>query len=547
MHFWKRLIGSFLCGFITLTLACCGREEPVVTTIPEETTVVTESVAAQVETAPEEPEVPVDLEVSYLSFSGSPRIGEVEICGLSAREQSGVVRYTIDYCAPAGMSMELLNQQWKHVFDRTTTDRQESLVFEMDSDDVRKLCGTFDVRFAFGEEDYYLMKVLSSWPVSGNGASVPEAGLPEEFEVGFFGRNALVSGEGTVETFAVKDGGENWQFVLSHTLPSDLDGRVYVYAGEESRPVAENAEPAGEGLFRFEIPKEDLSEMEGINVLFASEDAGYYEVSTNLPLRVQKTNGAPIGEPVPLGFAAENASKATEYEIQGITAQKLDNGYVRFVMDMTLPADQMAQATLCMDLQDAWKNQTLSSFQTTGMREQYVLDIDQGTLAASQYLTLGTYTEKGSPGLTVYIPHSDVTTVVNDAAVVATIPLECFLSETVDKTKYQLHGCTAQILESGNVRYTLTCTMPEGILGHFFDSMTDGKKVNSWYATGAQSGEHTITLNVDEMTANVETDFVFFADPFAKRTGAIFVINNTAVLDYAAQEAPADIAVCLVP
>ena len=54
--------------------------------------------------------------------------------------------------------------------------------------------------------------------------------------------------------------------------------------------------------------------------------------------RLVLTDGKPVGEPMDILWSDENNLKSGEVNVHGCSAQKLDNGYIRFTIDFTARA-----------------------------------------------------------------------------------------------------------------------------------------------------------------------------------------------------------------
>jgi len=536
----KRLLCFILCTSMILSLAGCSHpaEQAIAETetrapgdiqdtsaqdFPGETAYDTE------ETEPVALDQITALETSFLTFADSPQIGHVKIHSVSAQERNGVVRYTVGYSAPAGMAIQLQQGKLNHVFDMETTSQQETIVFDIPSAEVHSLNGSFDMKFAFTDEDYFLIKIITTWPEE-DGSTSPDA-LPQDFEPFYWcDRNS----SDIIKSITIHDALDDWQFSIAHTVPGTPDTIVSLCSGSSTEFLPEQAESLSgqENVFSFQIPKETVSGLDSIFIEIGSPETGKRSIRLEPPFRVRKTPGTPIEEPVQTGYAVENKMTSGNYEIHDITAQRLDNGYVRFNFDLTLSDNIHAYIQANTDIHDTNASYPLSVFYSTGERQLVSVDIPEKQLKEINYLFLYLAANNNDRNSAlIWVPHSSISAAADTASQSQEIPLNCYLSQTVDEAQYQLHGCTARILANGNVRYMLRCTLPGGVLCRFFDSMTDGSKVTAWYASGARSGEHTIVVDVEQSVAMVENEFIIFADPFAAQTGAIFVIDNTLVLD----------------
>ena len=495
MNVFKRLICIMLCASMLLSLAGCGQTDSTAMegSAPEATQVAAESylsiaqgfidkgdydsaiaVLTQAQELLEDERIAAllaeiqstELNVTVLPISDTLQPDSVEIHSVSAQERSGMVRYTVDYSAPEGLLVHLSNGRLDQRLDVKTAGKRETIVFEMKEQDVRDLEGSFFVRFGSTETEFCLVRVDTAWPGEERSVVALAADeLPEAFEPGYWLGSDT---EGMLESIWVTDAGAQWQFTVSHTMQGDPETAVSLSSGSGSQMVPEEAitEDPQNNTFSFGIPKETLTELEAVFVGIGSHENGYFNYRIDYPFQIQETAGIPVGEPVQTGYSVEDELKSGSYEIHDVTAQRLNNGYVRFVVDMTLSADMTISAFLIVDAQKQGGNQFLSEIPSGEGRKQYCLDIHEELLQKSGYLFLYVMSGRNDRDrFFLNIPHGCITAASKGTAVSDAVEIPVFEVENTDREQYQFHGCKAQVLNNGSVNDWLKSCLKSSITG----------------------------------------------------------------------------------
>ena len=108
------------------------------------------------------------------------------------------------------------------------------------------------------------------------------------------------------------------------------------------------------------------------------------------------------------------------------------------------------------------------------------------------------------------------------------VPLNYSVFKNPDEQ--QIRVCEAQFLNNGYVRYTLTGTFPGNALCRFMDQ-SDGTIVSGFFATEAEAGEYTFTMDVTEETARESKAFTVFVNMFNDRKMATIAVDNFPITD----------------
>lgn len=196
----KQIISLVLCLSVLLTLAGCAQSEPAATTVPEtaapaptETVDPAQALLAEAQnlidggklteaetllapldgTDPRVAELldkieagkqPIDLKIT-LSYDGPngkfPQ--NVQIHGVTAQAvYPGTVRYTVDYTAPGRTPIRLSGGGISEQAPKAASGQREQLVFEIPEADVRAMGGIFRMEFRFAQ-----VIIGTQWPGEG--------------------------------------------------------------------------------------------------------------------------------------------------------------------------------------------------------------------------------------------------------------------------------------------------------------------------------------------------------------------------------------------
>lgn len=564
MNFQKRFICIVLCVSMILPLVGCSQAEPSpanTTGVPaEETQVSVDSYLAiaqsfidkedfdsaiavleQAQAIADDERITAllaeidamqgtELDVELFTNAEYLQTGTVEIHCVSAQERNdGAVRYTIEYSAPSGMYIHLVEGRLDHRFDFKTTGQREKISFEIGVQDIRDLYGSFGVKFAFSDANYYFLDIMVRWPgeESDGAMQLNTNEVPDEYELSFFHWNELRNIEASIDSYWLKDAGDHWQFTVWHTFPENLCASVWLWSDGErelflEHPTSTNQE---KNVFRFEISKEVLSAWKSVQLVFESEEAGYYSADVYIPFQVKRTMGTPIGEPVQTGYAIDNELKTGSYEIHDSTIQRLSNGYIRYAVDMTVSGNMRISAFL----HTGSGNQYIAETYSCGERKEYVFDIPEEHMDGSNTLFLNV-SVNDRDRFFMWIPHFALSASTDAEELSGAIPMNYQVWDNPDEAQYQVYGCTAHFLKNGYVRYTLTCTMPKEILCRFIDP-PNGNNISFYYATGANAGKQIIVMDVEERVAKTTNNITFFGNVYDESSRFTFGIDNSPIAD----------------
>lgn len=102
-------------------------------------------------------------------------------------------------------------------------------------------------------------------------------------------------------------------------------------------------------------------------------------------LAMLRTDGTPIGEPIPLQFDIRDELKRGTYRFYNFTAQYLDNGHIRFALDYFVPK---IQSIVAFDPPDGALFRYSDRSGTSGERELLVFDLPEEQLQTAGCFTI---------------------------------------------------------------------------------------------------------------------------------------------------------------
>ena len=265
-------------------------------------------------------------------------------------------------------------------------------------------------------------------------------------------------------------------------------------------------------------------------------------VSSSIPF-FQLTDGEPVSEERAIAFSTANElpESCGDAVIHSYTYQELDNGFLRFTMDYTVPEGLNIYIfdPPNGDLISMWGSGT-----TSPGRDTLRFDIPADDLLSAEGLNVNFYNESGNcfvffssdmPGsremfeLTSGIPcgaEHDIDYMFTDE-----------LPDGYDPAF--IHSYTYQELDNGCLRFAMDCTMPEGLSVFVFDP-PNGDLIGMWGSGTTSPDRSTIRFDipaddlqsVEGLTVNFYDEngsyFIFFsADSLFPQSSGVFEFNLT--------------------
>lgn len=462
-----------------------------------------------------EPYRSVKLTVDMLVQTPGMEGYHVQINSISAEAlPSQMVRYYVQYSCPDGMYITLLAPGLFYVHEETTAGGGV-FIFELKTEDVKRLEGLFQLSFSIPDVSQTILKLHTRWP--GEPAVLGEE-TPQEaatlltYETDYQFYNAENPGCVQVQSLTATNTEDSVHFTLRYIAEQGQELSARLWHGEDFDlfPLDAERTTGGEGVLEFDLPKSTIAENNSIVISFDS-DGIFTTVDIPFPLRVRRTQGTPVGEALTLNWHVERGFQSAAYTIHGCTLQKLDNGYARYTLDMTLPEGTYVTATAAM----AFSAETIISTTYEGGRQTFSFDVDGEKLAESLYVTL--LISKGGDTNLLLLP-SRVLYAGTDSEPVAEEEALEFVVFMPLGDAFQVHGCTVQALDNNYYRYQLDYTAPGGLRFSVFDP-PDAQLVSYMFFTKPEGGRDTFVFDIPGDTVEKLSSLTFLVYQYGKTFG----------------------------
>lgn len=541
MNQLKRRLWIILCISTLLSLAACGQAETTPTQItagPAEQTQAAvdaclamaqdfldkedfDSAVAVLEQAKETSEdgrieemllqierlrpIPLDVVVS-MDGSGL-KSGTVEIHSVAASQRyDGFVRFVIDYTATEGMYLQVEGVRLDYTGVFRTTGTRDSFRFEISAADLRSIGREIQVRIARSDSDMFVMGCVVNWP--GESRS-PAVEIPL--------RQGSLSGLGGCEILGVRVHGldeTRLYYNVDYTAPRP-GMYVTVSAGDEA-PFYDGYTDQGRRQFAF-IADRTAVEASGVLHLTIrenekSQSGAAVEMHLDdyeLPPAVQPTPMEPARE---LDYAVWDRLSGESFQVCGCRARLLSNGFVHYQIEYHAEESVGAGA-------HGFPNGSTKSYPVLGVdgaasgtAEIYV-PLEDIQDCEEVIVALGTSASEGYYELN--IPNSWLNAVTEGSPVGETVELPFDVNENPDGERFAFHSCTAQRLDNGHIRFSISYDSPEHLLGRIWYNTT--RYIG--FASGAKAGSQSVVMDIPAEDIRYSGDLTFLLDLYLDKNG----------------------------
>lgn len=454
------------------------------------------------------------LNVLFRVDSSNLKSGTVEVHSVTAfRRPDGIVKFVIDYTATEGMYFLVGDAKLG-----STTGTRDIFSFEMPAADLPSTDEKILVTIAQSPSDMCVMECMVTDP-----PAVPAQELGYSvFNDAFDGGYQISSCTGEI----LHNGIVHYKIAYSAVegVSVDLGLNNYDDDGFESPQSCTifGADGAASGTADILIPLEDAQACDAVLVLLLSPHFGetedFYDVcyGINIPNDwLSLTDGMPLGEAVELpSFVGEIRGEAP-YTFHSCTAQPLDNGYIRFSIDYTAPEHLSGAFTYYLAPHD---NHSLD-------KVLYFASGREGRQSVALDIPADEITPDGLMSFVMWDPWSQEDNVIVVAIEAAPVlpanrltvtegtpsgeAVELFskVCHNDNKAQYAFHGCTAQPLDNGYIRFAMDYTAPEHQLGRFtYNDKQNPVQEAAFVST--QTGRQSIVMDIP---ANDIRPDVFFS------------------------------------
>lgn len=425
----------------------------------------------------------------------------VKIHSFTAEETYGSkVRYTLDYTAPEGMRIQLHGKNRALLRDDfTTAGERGCFVFEIDAEDVRMLQGIFQLQFAESEGNVHILNVQTRWPGEAG------TGVHASYEVSYLLADLSHTGNVQMHSFAVHDAEDRYRFSVEYTAVEGLKVEGLLETPDADLFLwDEKITTTGEReALEFEIAKDSFASGEYMEVCFTADTGEWVAAGFTFPMRIRQTAGQPIEEPYRPGYILPNNWSAGFAEVHDCFIQRLDNGFVRYTLDLSAPIGCFVSI---LGISGSGE-ELLDQFLSCQTRQQFVFDIPGSTLAQTKGLSVLLGVPRGRSQF-FEIPSGFFSASTEGTPVSDPVELEFYTSGRANPEQFQVLGCTAQLLDNGFYRYTVEVNTLENTRCSLFDP-PDGDTFFYSFVTGAEAGNHTFCFDVEAEAASSLAEITF--------------------------------------
>lgn len=549
MIFYKRLVCVILCLSMILSLVGCGQAETTPTQSEaaptEETQVAVESflaiaqgfidkeafdsAIAVLEQAREISEdtridemlaqieemrsIPLDVVVSQEPVN--LKSGTVQIHKVSAVERhDGFVRFTIDYTASAGMYVHILGTGLDYISHFHTHEGRDSFVFELPATDLRTIGRKLRIAYAFSNNDQFIMDLLTNWP-----GDVMTAATDITLHQG---DTTPVSGC-EIHSVTVQAVDEKWLYYsVDYTAPR-AGMSIFVNIGE-NEPIYSLNTDHGRRQFAFLLDREEAQTEEVFRVRITENDSSnngasveFYPEDYIIP---GPMSAAPVREVRDLPFAVYNTMEnGTGYQIHEVSVRILESGFVCYQIDYTAPEGLPYISNLSHGFVNGSSKvyPVIGGTEESGTAKIYItleeLQNAEETLIRFSGATLPEYYE-------LNISHGWYDAATEGEPVEDALSLPFNVWKKPSSGDYDFHSCTAQPLDNGYIRFTLSFTAPEQRLCYVLD-YPENFSINC--SSGRQNGTQTIVLDIPADAPIQDGILGFRCNMYLSPEGSMFV------------------------
>lgn len=249
---------------------------------------------------------------------------------------------------------------------------------------------------------------------------------------------------------------------LEYQAPAGMNVKAFNYPDGRKIDLLRKDQVSGNReKFVFDLMNKDIFESGRMCVGFYGGGKELDERQYIIFSSTDINKSTPIGEPWEVPYAVNQACTiADQYTIYGLTAQKLDNGYIRVTLEYQAPAGMMLDAFSPPngDIFKIFRNE-----KTSGKRETFIYDLPIENLKQINFVTMKFFSEDKEENECQYVSAyaTDIiggNLVGNPWDVSYTLNQECTISD-----QYTIYGLSAQKIENGNIRMTLVYQAPAGM------------------------------------------------------------------------------------
>ena len=468
-------------------------------------------------------------------LSQEPEIAEIYSVQ-AVQLDNAYTRFILEYTMPEGLGVFVFDppggRRIRMEGKEKTTSGRSILKFDLDNEKLTKT-DMVNVNFNTGDKNRFF--VMISTPKNLEHLDPLAMSLTDgtpvgnEYEAFFNVTNELADESDLAQIYGFRyqrlDNG-NVRFTLDYSMPEGFHINVFNPNGRYVKMQGTKETVSGRNTVQFEIPNETILNANVIVVNFSAEQKSYtvsFRVDENYWLSL--TEGMPISEAKTILFETENllSKKTDKAEIHNCTMQELDNDYIRFTLEYTMP-----QAFSFYVFDPQGKSIKLYSHETVPAKTNNVqFDILKADVEAAGSITAkfhNNWNDQDQFNVYLYTKARIAEELTEGTPIGVERRITYNVSNELSRgaNQAQIHDLSYQLLDNEYVRFTLVYTLPAGLHCHVFDP-PEGMKVNLLSDKLTASGKNTLEFDIskeelasiNELSLNFYTDasnrfFVFF-------------------------------------
>lgn len=438
------------------------------------------------------------------------RDGAVTIHSVAAWERhDGFVEYSVDYTATEGLYIWLKGDGLDYECNFTTSGSRETFVFEIPSEQVRAMDKEFRLFIGLSMDNAFFMDLVTNWP-----DDIRTAATPIPLQAG-----SLPVMKGceihSVSVHALDE--TRLYYNVDYTAPM---GAMHVEAKlDNDVPFFVCGTESGRAQFAFIADRKAVESAKVLQISIRENENGTSGAAVELLLDSYTLPPAqtadPVGELKIPDYNLHHTLKGYEYQLTGCTAQILGTGFVHYQIGYVaeegvsslshgfthgsikiypvIGVDGTASGTaeIYVPLEDVYNSTEVKiRFSGRSMRENYELSIPN------------TWINQNTDG--------------NPVGSAQTLPFDFWANP--DPEKYDFHGCTAQPLDNGWIRFTFSYNSPEHLDCYLLDNTNS---LDLPFSSGATPGQQNVTLDLPADTYAQDNKILFRANLYNDRNGRV--------------------------
>ncbi|MER1994589.1 MAG: hypothetical protein ABS897_11180 [Eubacteriales bacterium] len=269
---------------------------------------------------------------------------------------NGFLRFAVEFTMPEGLDISAFDppggRHVKQISKRKTTAERSMIQFDVDPAKLQKV-EIINISF-YGKKN---SRVFVTGHIAGLDLEpdpfVPTGNKPlqEPQELIYEAHNELTRQDALAEihsyTFQKLENGY-FRFTLEYTVPEGMQITVFNPNGRYVQMKGKNLTTSERSTIQFDLKKDVIMKAGAVVADFSAEGLGSYYAtfyekqnafSTIYNYTEELSDGAPVGEPGEIRFWVENdlTKGKNEAAIQSYSWQEMDNGYIRFTVEYTMP------------------------------------------------------------------------------------------------------------------------------------------------------------------------------------------------------------------